>query len=191
MKILYGARLARFDLLRAVCHLACHITRWTSTCDRRLHRLVCYINSTKHFRMTGWVGDDIKHVQPHLFADADFGGCTLTHRSTSGVHLCIRGPATCFPIAGSSKRQSCVSHSTPEAEMVSMDFALRHHGLPTMTLWETLLERSVQLAVHEDNQAMIRIMETGRNPTMRYLHRTHRISVSWLHEVFKSEGMDL
>ena len=75
--------------------------------------------------------------------------------------------------------------------MVSMDFALRHHGLPTMTLWETLLERSVQLAVHEDNQAMIRIMETGRNPTMRYLHRTHRISVSWLHEVFKSEGMDL
>ena len=66
--------------------------------------------------------------------------------------------------------------------MVSMDFALRHHGLPTMTLWETLLERSVQLAVHEDNQAMIRIMETGRNPTMRHLNRVHRVSVASLHQ---------
>ena len=29
MKILYGARMARFDLLKAVCDLACFVTRWT------------------------------------------------------------------------------------------------------------------------------------------------------------------
>ena len=40
MKILYGARTARLDLLRAVSHLACYFTRWTSECDRKLHRLV-------------------------------------------------------------------------------------------------------------------------------------------------------
>merc|ERR1711972_710488 len=32
---------------------------------------------------------------------------------------------------------------------------------------------------------MIRIVRSGRTPTTRYLHRTHRISVAWLHEVFK------
>jgi hypothetical protein len=32
---------------------------------------------------------------------------------------------------------------------------------------------------------MIRVMQTGRNPMMRYLGRAHRISVAWLHEVFK------
>ena len=29
MKILYAARMARFDLLRATCRLACFITKWT------------------------------------------------------------------------------------------------------------------------------------------------------------------
>ena len=41
--------------------------------------------------------------------------------------------------------------------------------------------------LHEDNQAMLRILETGRNPTMRYLSRTHRVAVAWLHEVCQSE----
>ena len=40
MKILCAARLCRFDLLRAVCHLAIFVTKWTSECDRELHRLV-------------------------------------------------------------------------------------------------------------------------------------------------------
>jgi hypothetical protein len=72
MKILYAARMARFDLLRAVNHLACFITKWTPECDKRLHRLVSYIHSTKHYRMVGWVGDPISAVKLHLFADADF-----------------------------------------------------------------------------------------------------------------------
>ena len=88
MKILYGARTARLDLLRAVSHLACYFTRWTSECDRKLHRLVCYINSTLHVRMAGWVGDRLEQLQPHMFADADFAGCVTTQRSTSGLYLC-------------------------------------------------------------------------------------------------------
>ena len=58
MKILYAARLCRFDLLPAVCHLATFVTKWTSECDRKLHRLVCYIHSSEHFRMVGWAGDE-------------------------------------------------------------------------------------------------------------------------------------
>ena len=47
--------------------------------------------------------------------------------------------------------------------------------------------------VHEDNSAMIRVVESGRNPTMRYLHRTHRVSVAWLHEQLSSgrDGVEL
>ena len=41
MKVLYGARMARFDLLRAVCSLACSVTKWDKDCDRKLHRLMC------------------------------------------------------------------------------------------------------------------------------------------------------
>ncbi len=45
--------------------------------------------------------------------------------------------------------------------------------------------------MHEDNQAMIQIVKTGCNPTMRYVGRTHRISVSWLHEVCASDTICL
>ena len=38
---------------------------------------------------------------------------------------------------------------------------------------------------------MIRCVETGRNPTMRYLHRTHRCSVAWLHESFERDDLQL
>ena len=148
MEILYAARLARFDLLRAVCHLATFVSRWTSECDRKLHRLVCYIHSSKHLRMLGWVGDKLETLQPHLFADADFAGCLASQRSTSGYHFAIRGPNTCFPISGVSKRQTCVSHSTPEAEMVSADFSLRHCGLPCLSLWWTLLPHKPPLMFH-------------------------------------------
>ena len=139
MKILYAARMARFDLLRAVSHIACFITKWTVDCGRRLHRLVCYIHATKHHRMVGWVGDPVDKVGLHLYADADFAGCTATKRSTSGYHLQLRGPSTWFPLAGVSKRQACVSHSTLEAELVATTFALRHCGLPALVLWDSLM----------------------------------------------------
>ena len=191
MKVLYGARCARLDLLRAVSHLACYFTKWTSRCDAKLHRLMCYINSTLDHRMVGWIGDKLVALQPHLFADADLAGCVDTQRSTSGYFLVLRGPNSCFPIAGISKRQTCVSHSTPEAEMVSMNLALRHCGLPCLDLWHALLPNKPGLVVHEDNQAMIRVVESGRNPTMRYLGRTHGISVAWLHETFQGEDLTL
>ena len=38
---------------------------------------------------------------------------------------------------------------------------------------------------------MIKVIETGRNPTMRYIGRTHGVSVAWLHETFKSKDLDL
>ena len=141
--------------------------------------------------MMGWVGDKPCCVQPHLFADADFAGCVLTQRSTSAVHLVIRGQHTSFPISGMSKRQGCVSHSTPEAEIVAAGYALRCCGIPCLDLWQTLLPHKPGLLFHEDNQAMIRVVETGRNPTMRYLHRTHRVSVGWLHERFGADDLDL
>ena len=140
MGLLYAGRLARFDLLRAINHLACYVTRWSSTCDRRLHRLVNYTRSSHQQRMIRWVGDELGDIEPHLFADADLAGCTFTQRSTNGLHLVLRGPNTSFPIAGGSKRQGCVSHSTPESELVSTAYALRQHGLPAITLFECILQ---------------------------------------------------
>ena len=55
MTILYSARVARYDLLKAVSFLAKRITRWDAKCDRRLHRLMCYIYTTWDL-YHGWMG---------------------------------------------------------------------------------------------------------------------------------------
>ena len=191
MKVLYGARMARFDLLKAVCSLACCVTKWDLGCDRKLHRLMCYIHSTHSLRMTGWIGDPLDKLSLHLFADADFAGCASTARSTSGVFLCLKGPDSFMGLTGMSKRQTCVSHSTPESEIVAADCALRLVGLPALQLWDALLPRKAHITFHEDNQAMIRVCETGRNPTMRHLGRTHRVDVAWLHERFQEPTLTL
>ena len=156
MKVLYAARMARFDLLRAVGALASCVTKWDELCDKRLHRLMCYLHHTLHLRMVVWVGDSLADLRPHLFADADFAGDHNSMKSTSGVYLCIQGPRTCFPLAGISRKQGAVSHSTPEAEIVAADVAVRLEGVPALPLWDLLLGRPQQILFHEDNQAMIR-----------------------------------
>ena len=127
----------------------------------------------------------------HLFADADFAGCSSTARSTSEVFLCVKGPDSFMGLTGLSKRQTCVSHSTPESEIVASDCALRLVGLPALQLWDALLPKKAHITFHEDNQAMIRVCETGRNPTMRHLGRTHRVDVAWLHERFSEPELTL
>ena len=129
---------------------------------------MCYIHSTYHLRLVGWVGDEAQHISPHLYADADLGGCTATQRSTSGAHLVMRGPNTCFPVAWQSKRIGCVVLSTPEAELYAGFKALKDYGIPHLTFWEIVLRReNIVLQFHEDNQTMIRVMHTGRNFLMR------------------------
>ena len=50
MQMLYGARYARPDLLRAITGLARKMTKWRPMQDLQLHRLVCYLASTLTYR---------------------------------------------------------------------------------------------------------------------------------------------
>ena len=79
------------------------------------------------------------------------------------------GPDTRFMLAALSKKQACVSHSTPEAEIVAADYALRTEGLPILILFESILKRMIDIVFYEDNETMIIVCKTGRNPTMRHL----------------------
>ena len=182
MKVLYAARMCRFDLLKAIALLASRVTKWDRDCDRRLHRLISYINSTLELRLTGYVGDNPSEVSLALYSDADFAGCKNTARSTTGVFLALVGPNTFVPLAAVSKRQSCVSHSTAEAEIVAANTAVRTIGLPTKVLMEFVLNKDVDLVLHEDNQATLRVIKTGRSPALRHLSRTHHVNIAWLTE---------
>ena len=179
MKLLYAARIARFDLLRSINSLARNVTKWTVEDDAKLYHLM-YVNSSLSKRMVGWVGDTFDELSLSLFADADFAGC-----SKPWSHMHIQGGHTRFPLSGGSKRQGCLSHSTPEAEIVAADVTLRTMGLPALSIWETLTGKSPKLVFHDDNQGMIGVVRSGKNPTMRHLERIHGISITSMHEHFK------
>ena len=182
MKIMYIARFARPDLLRVVGVLSTMITKWTRHCDRKLFRIIKYMNGSTAWRQIGFIGDSADELQLALFSDADFAGDKATLRSTSGVFLALYGPHSFFPLSSQSKKQTVVSHSTAEAEIVAADHAVRTSGLPALPLWERIVDRTVVLEVFQDNQATARIMTTGRAPTLRHIKRTHSVSVAWLHE---------
>ena len=51
-----------------------------------------------------------------------------------------------------------------------------------MDLWEAVRGCSCRAVFHEDNESMIRVVQTGKNPTMKKLHRAHRIALGTMHE---------
>ena len=191
MKILYGARMARYDLLNAVCKLAACVTKWTEQQDIDLFRLICYIQSTLHYRLVSWVGDDISEVWIRQYADADLASDIRTHRSTSANSQKIYGPYTRAYQSCNSRRQTATSHSTLEAEIVSADEALRRELLPALPLWRKLLDREPRAEFMEDNQAVVKVCKAGGSQKLMHLPRTHRIDASAVAEQFSRGTVDL
>ena len=135
--------------------------------------------------LRGYVGGKADSLSLRLYADADFSGDRPEFKSTSGVFLALIGDNTCFPLCAKSAKQTCVAHSTVEAEMVAANTGVRTVGIPSLDLWESVLKRHVVLNLIEDNESTYQIIKTGKNPTMRHLTRTHGVHVSWLHDLWE------
>lgn len=135
-----------------------------------------------HWRQVGWVGDTLDKLGPHLYADADFAGCPRTFRSIYGYYLSVDGPNTSMPQTAASARQTALSSSTPEAEFAACHLAHKKVFLPPLDIFDVFLPQGYHKTVHEDNQAMIQIVTTGINKTMRWLSRNHAIAVRYLYD---------
>ena len=227
LKCLYLARIGRPDILWSVNKLARSITQWTKACDKRLNRLSSYIHHTCEYKQYCHVGNTAKQCRLGLFQDSDFAGDLEDSKSTSGGTLCVFGSHTFVPISWMCKKQTPVSHSSTESEIISLDTGLRLDGLPALELWDLIVsvfgsvsqisDRTLRpvnidvkrnqksqkrinvmenvdsvpsnvqssrqealLYVFEDNEAVIKMIITGRSPTMRHVSRTHRVALDWL-----------
>ena len=119
--------------------LARSITKWTKACDKRLNRLISYIHHTCGYRQHCHVGNTAKQCKLGLFQDSDFAGDLEDSKSTSGGTLCIFGSHTFVPISWMCKKQTAVSHSSTESEIISLDTGLRLDGLPALELWDLIV----------------------------------------------------
>ena len=153
--------------------LARSITKWTKDCDKRLNRLISQIHHTCEYRHYCHVGNTAKQCRLGLFQDSDFAEDLEDSKSTCGGTLCIFGSHTFVPISWMCKKQTAVSHSSTESEIISLDTGLRLDGLPALKLWDLIVsvfgnvsrvsDRSGQpdndVHKHHKSQKKINVME--------------------------------
>ena len=139
LKWLFLATIGRPDILWSVNKFARSITKWTKACDKRLNRLISYIHHTSDCKQYCHVGNTAKQCRLGLFQDSDFAGGLEDSKSTSRGTLCVFGSHTFVPISWMCKKQTLVSHSSTESEIISLDAGLRLVGLPSLELWDLIV----------------------------------------------------
>ena len=60
-------------------------------------------------------------------------------KSTSGGTLCVFGSHTFVPISWMCKKQTSVSQSSTESEIISLDAGLRLDGIPALDVWDLIV----------------------------------------------------
>lgn len=186
MKLLWLSRLSRPDISFAITTLASNIAKWSRNHDIMLYRLLGYVKGTTTLGLLGTVSSSLEIPTLLLYADADLAGDPCTMKSHSGHYMVIvDSSGTKFPVMWSAKRQSCVSRSTTEAEIVSASTMIFDDGIPVKSVLELVLGTEVRTVLKEDNSAVCQIIRNGYSIKLRSLNRTHRISVAALAESVK------
>ena len=165
LRCLYLARIGRPDILWSANKLARSITKWTKACDKRLSRLISYIHHTNEYKQCFHGRNNARQCRLGLFQDSDFAGDLEDTKSTSGGTLCILGSHAFVPISWMCKKQTSVSHSSTESEIISLDAGLRMDGIPTLDLWD-LIVTVLHANTHQNDQVR---GDPSKSPTRKRL----------------------
>ena len=114
------------------------------------------------------VGNTAKQCRLGLFQDSDFAGDLEDSKSTSGGTLCIFGSHTFVPISWVCKKQTSVSHSSTESEIISLDASLRMDGIPAVDLWDLTIDVLHPKSNQRQNNERVRepIELSGQNTSL-------------------------
>ena len=100
------------------------------------------------------------------FEDSDFAGDLEDSKSTSGGIFMHFRQSNIFPICWMCKKQTSVSHSSTEAEVFSLDAALRMDGISALDHWDLVVE------VRHD--AEVQRASAGRPAAHHTVKQTHQ-----------------
>ena len=150
--------------------------------------MIQYINSSADLKQVGFIGDSPDKLTLRLFVDSDFAGDRRDMKSTSGVMLTLWGPHSFFPLGSICKKQTAMSNSSSEAEMIAMHLGLRKMGYPALDLWDLVMKsvtgKKMSFEVWEDNQTCAAIVRTGKTNELRHVHRVHGVNICALHDAY-------
>ena len=70
-----------------------------------------------------------------------FAGDLEDSKSISGGTLCVFGSHTFVPISWMCKKQTSLSHSSTESEIISLDARYRLDGIPALDVWDLIVAK--------------------------------------------------
>ena len=108
------------------------------------------------------MGNTAKHCRLGLFQDTDLAGDLEDSKSTSGG-MCVFGSHTFVPISWMCKKQTAVSHSSTESEIISLDTELRLDGLPALELWDLIVSIFGSVSQISDRTGRLVNVDVKRN----------------------------
>lgn len=150
--IMYLMLGTRPDLAFSVGFSSRSLDKPTSDDVTRVKRMLRYIAGTIDVGIT--YSRKVSRRILECYSDADFGGCTKTGRSTSGVVVKYAGGV----ISWLSKRQTMVATSTTEAEIVAANEAAKE-VIWLSRLFNEIVKLQCVPVLQVDNTAAVRLAE--------------------------------
>ena len=161
MKMMFVAQRVRPDILTAVIFLSTRMTKCTAEDVAKQDRVLMYLHATPGLGLTLRASSGIELM---AFVDASFA---VHHdmKSHTGIVLSLGG-GTVF---SSSKKQSLVTKSSTESELVAVSDAI------PQIVWtrEFLLNQGYECkpaVLYQDNQSTIALMAKGKSTSPRTRH---------------------
>jgi hypothetical protein len=185
-EMLWCVRNTRPDLAEACNILSVHGTKWSKLADDYLFQIISYMYYNAEKGLMSIV-DERDEGQYYLkaYTDSDFGGCTLTGRSTTGYCVFIEGKqGTRVLVDWAAKRQSMCANSSAEAEITALNYAMNVAIIPVIIQAEVIFNQRMTASVNTDNTAIEKAIEAGFSVKLRYIKKTQRVSLARLHEIF-------
>ena len=145
-------------------------------------RVLRYLNSSRDY---GIVFNGNKPLTPEGFSDADWAGCKLSRKSTSGFLFLFAGGA----VSWRSRKQTCVATSTCEAEYIAMCMAVKESirlSRLLSDLQSTPEPKPIVLGV--DNNGAI---DTAKNASVNQRNKHIDLQYRFVRDAYKSNLISL
>ena len=161
-KVLYLAKRVRPDLLTTCTFLAGRVLFATEQDDRKLDRMMKYINSTTELGITFDMSEDMSIC---AFIDASYG-VHADGKSHSGAVITLGKHG---PVHAKSSKQKLVTKSSTEAELVSLSDNI------SQVIWtrDFLMSQGYNIkaaTVYQDNMSTMALVEKGRSTAEKTRH---------------------
>ena len=152
----YATTAARPDLASAVGILAKYMSRPGKEHWQDVKRILRYVQGTVDYSLIFRAKDNT--CSRIGYSEADWAGDLDTRRSTSGYVFQIEGST----VSWHSKRQTCVSKSTTEAEYVALSLAAQEAVWLRKLMNDIGLTQKTPSIIYEDNQGAIELSKNAK-----------------------------